>query len=107
MGANPARRPFRFEAAWLQHEGFKDLLSASWNRDIRTQEALSMLRRTLQMWNKEVFGDVHKRKDELLCKIKTVQDQLDLLQTDDLLIQESVLLKELDVVLEQEEVLWF
>lgn len=26
---NPKRRPFRFEAAWLKHPSFKDLLAAS------------------------------------------------------------------------------
>ncbi|XP_048629290.1 uncharacterized protein LOC125600751 [Brassica napus] len=50
---NPKRRPFRFEAAWLKHEGFKDLLSASWNREMRTPEALALLKVKLKKWNKE------------------------------------------------------
>lgn len=33
---NPSRRPFRFEAAWLKHEGFRELLQASWNGNLTT-----------------------------------------------------------------------
>ena len=101
------RRPFRFEAAWLSHDGFRDLLSASWNRQMSTPAALIMLRKTLRRWNKEVFGEVQQRKEKLLTDIKTLQDQLDLNQTDALLQQEEVLIKELDIVLEQEETIWY
>ena len=37
---NVCRRPFRFEVARLQHSEFKDMLKASWDRDIDTREAL-------------------------------------------------------------------
>ncbi|KAL8159991.1 hypothetical protein V2J09_001528 [Rumex salicifolius] len=30
-------RPFRFQAAWLQHEGFKDLIESSWSKSLSTQ----------------------------------------------------------------------
>lgn len=39
----PSRRPFRFEAAWLTHPGFKDLFVTSWNREMTTSEALKGL----------------------------------------------------------------
>ncbi|KAG7579838.1 Ribonuclease H domain [Arabidopsis thaliana x Arabidopsis arenosa] len=104
---NPSRRPFRFEAAWLTHESFKELLAASWKDDLKTPEALKVMRRTLKKWNKDVFGDVQKRKDQLMQEITDVQDLLDQSQTDTLLAKESELLKEFDLVLEQEEILWF
>ncbi|CAL9240243.1 unnamed protein product, partial [Arabidopsis halleri] len=40
---NPQRRPFRFEAAWLKHESFKELLTASWDTGLSTLEALEKL----------------------------------------------------------------
>lgn len=40
---NPRRRPFWFEAAWLSHEGFKELLRNSWDASITTPEALEGL----------------------------------------------------------------
>ncbi|KAG7564109.1 Ribonuclease H domain [Arabidopsis suecica] len=104
---NPSRRPFRFEAAWLTHESFKELLAASWKDDLKTPEALKVMRRKLKKLNKDVFGDVQKRKDQLMQEITDVQDLLDQSQTDTLLAKESELLKEFDLVLEQEEILWF
>ncbi|XP_010451890.1 PREDICTED: uncharacterized protein LOC104734083 [Camelina sativa] len=53
-----SRRPFRFEAAWLKHPSFKDLLVASWDVQLKTPEALIALQVTLKKWNRDVFGDV-------------------------------------------------
>jgi len=47
VSGNRGRRPFRFEAAWLSHPGFKELLLTSWNKDISTPEALKGLQQTL------------------------------------------------------------
>lgn len=104
---SPKRRPFRFEAAWLSHSGFKELLQSSWQRDTTTPEALKQLERTLRKWNKEVFGDIKLRKEKLMHEIQTVQDHLEQSHTDDLLKKEEDLLKEFEVVLEQEEMVWF
>lgn len=107
VAGNPRHRPFRFEAAWLTHASFKDLLLTSWDGSLSTPKALECLRKTLRKWNKEVFGDVKKRKEKLVDEIKEVQDLLDLSQTDELLGKEEALIKEFDKVLEQEELLWF
>jgi len=47
------------------------------------------------------------KKEKLLKHITVVQDLLEQAQTDDLLKQEAELIKELDMVLEQEEMLWY
>lgn len=104
---DPRRRPFRFEAAWLSHPSFKELVSTSWKETISTPNALKELKRKLVKWNKDVFGDVQKRKDSLMEKIKGVQDRLDTLPTDTLLVEEEELIKEFELVLQQEEVLWY
>ena len=104
---NASRRPFRFEAAWLKHPSFKDLLASSWKNDINTRAALKDLRYKLKKWNREVFGDVQVRKDKLLKVIKVTQSLVDQQPSNELLEEETLLLKELDVVLEQEEVIWF
>ena len=104
---DPRRRPFRFEAAWLKHEGFRELLLASWNGEMRTPEALVLLKAKLKKWNKEIFGHVIQRKEKLLGELKDIQEELEKNPRDELLLRESVLQKELDVVLEQEEVLWY
>lgn len=104
---NPSRRPFRFEAAWLQHEGFQAMLQDSWNSQLTTPQALAGLREQLKRWNREVFGHVQKRKEKLMEEIKKVQDLLDSTQTDALLSKEAGLLEEFELVLEQEEIIWF
>lgn len=99
--------PVRFEAAWLLHESFKGMLVNSWRESVSTPEALTGLREKLRRWNRDVFGDVNKHKDDLMKEIKIIQDLLELQQTDDLLSREELLLKELEVVMEQEELVWF
>jgi len=91
----------------LSHGGFKELLTASWDTALSTTEALLGLQRKLKKWNREVFGDIHVKKEKLVADIKAVQDLLDVMHSDELLAQEEILLKDLDLVLEQEETLWF
>ena len=105
--SNPRRRSFRFEAAWLKHESFKDLLAASWKPNMTTPKALAELQKKLRKWNKEVFGNIQLRKEKMMGDIKGVQDLLMISQTDLLLAQEEKLLAEFDIILEQEETLWF
>lgn len=102
---DPRRRPFHFEAAWLLHESFKDLLMNSWNDLVFTPQNLHNLREKLRRWNRDVFGDVNRRKEDLMKEIKNIKDLLELQQTDDLLSREEILIKELDVVMEQEELI--
>ena len=105
--SNPRRRPFRFEAAWLTHEGFKDLLSVSWDPNVSTPEALAGLQHKLRKWNREVFGHIQIRKEKMMGEIKAIQDLLMVAQTDALLAKEEGLLAEFEIILEQEETLWF
>ncbi|KAG7559686.1 Reverse transcriptase domain [Arabidopsis thaliana x Arabidopsis arenosa] len=107
VGQNRRRRPFRFEAAWLSHPSFKDLVRASWNGELQTPMALDELKEKLQQWNKDVFGDVQKKKEVLMRDIKAIQDELELVQTDSMLRREEELVKEFEVILEQEEILLF
>ncbi|XP_010473926.1 PREDICTED: uncharacterized protein LOC104753360 [Camelina sativa] len=58
-------------------------------------------------WNKEVFGAVQKRKELLLTELERVQNFIELSPTDELLEIEDSLLKDFDLFLEQEEMLWF
>ncbi|XP_023643350.1 uncharacterized protein LOC111831938 [Capsella rubella] len=107
MSSNPRRQPSWFEAMFLMHPGFKELLLTSWNGSVSAQVALKKLQMTLRKWNKEVFGDVQRRKEKLLNEIKEIQEIIDMNQTDLLLKREAELLREFDLGLDQEEVLWF
>ncbi|KAL8142958.1 hypothetical protein V2J09_015990 [Rumex salicifolius] len=100
---NAARRPFRFEAAWLRHEDFKALLSASWNSALSTPEALNQLRVRLRRWNREVFGNIQNRKNEAIEALQGIRSLIELTPSGDLLRKEMELEKEIDRILEQEE----
>lgn len=91
----------------MQHPSFKDLLENSWNRNIDTKAALKNLQVVLRKWNKEVFGEIQVRKEKAMKEIKEVQEEIDRNQMDELLSREEELLKEFDVILEQEEMVWF
>ncbi|CAA7053635.1 unnamed protein product [Microthlaspi erraticum] len=96
---NARRRPFRFEAAWMSHTSFRELLSASWDPNIDTRKALAKLEKVLRKWNKEIFGDIKTRKEKLVKEIQEVQDELERHSSDALLQLEANLIKEFDVVL--------
>ncbi|CAA7017846.1 unnamed protein product [Microthlaspi erraticum] len=53
------------------------------------------------------WQEAKKKKEQLLNKIKEVQEKIKALQTDALLARDVMLLKEFDGILEQEEVIWY
>jgi hypothetical protein len=67
-------RPFRYEAAWATHENFRQLLQENWIRGRDFVDLLSNLTNNLKVWNKEVFGNIFKRKKELLARLNGIQN---------------------------------
>ena len=67
------RRPFRFEAAWVQHSEFKAFLGANWKKGSNVCTELQALEPKLQTWNVEVFGHIRKKKNILLRRIEGIQ----------------------------------
>ena len=54
-----------------------------------------------------MFGNVQKKKEGLASEIKEIQERIEQNASDELLVKEGELLKEFEIVLEQEEVIWF
>lgn len=73
---NPARRPFRFEAAWLMHSNFKNLVKEKWQHETTAWKALRALEGELSQWNSNCFGHIKHRKRELLNRISGIQRSL-------------------------------
>ncbi|KAL7213994.1 hypothetical protein ACSBR1_026425 [Camellia fascicularis] len=68
---NPLNRPFRFEAAWLCHPNFMDVVQQSWwNMDHNLINAINDFTHNVKIWNKETFGNIFKRKRNLLARIE-------------------------------------
>ncbi|RYQ97763.1 hypothetical protein Ahy_B08g093845 [Arachis hypogaea] len=99
-------RPFRFIAAWMTHNNFNNLLRSSWDVDKQLEVNISTFMEAAKIWNREVFGDLIKRKNRLLARLNGISAHLSFTPNpflDNLQIQ---LWKELETLLIQEEVYW-
>ncbi|XP_074265135.1 uncharacterized protein LOC141587559 [Silene latifolia] len=101
------RKPFRFQAAWLTHEKFTEFVDESWTVGSSLVDQLSSLSHKLQNWNQEVFGNIFRKKRELLARIEGCQKHLSIKRENNLIKLEAKLRRELDEVLEREELLWY
>ncbi|XP_074318679.1 uncharacterized protein LOC141655501 [Silene latifolia] len=78
-----------------------------WVRGDDLVKQLSNLSSDLQKWNKEVFGNIFRKKRELLARIEGCQRHLSIARTSNIIKLEAKLRRELDEVLEREELLWY
>ena len=53
---------FRFQVAWTSHADFDKELQSHWKHDVRIMPALHNLSEGLTKWNKEVIGNLFRRK---------------------------------------------
>ncbi|KAF7843157.1 ribonuclease H [Senna tora] len=100
-------RPFRFEACWMQHDDFKQFLKDNWNINAELKCMLNDLTEKLKKWNKETFGDIKRRKNTLLKRMKGIQCAQERRYNPFLNKLGKKLAVELEKVLNQEEALWF
>lgn len=100
-------RPFRFQAAWLNHEAFSEFLAEKWNKEESLVPLLKNLSKELQEWNQVVFHNIFREKRQLMARIKGIQSSLVSHRNSSLIKMEAKLRRELDNVLLQEECLWF
>ncbi|GAU43787.1 hypothetical protein TSUD_378120 [Trifolium subterraneum] len=100
-------RPFRFEAAWVTHEDFHKFLKDKWSGGSNLVHRLHDLTPQLKEWNKETFGNIFKRKQELLARLNGIQNSSNYGYSNFLDTLERELQEQLASTLFQEECLWF
>ena len=73
------KSPFRFENMWLKSDGFINRVQQWWNSyqysgspGYAMVQKLKFLKADLSRWNKEVFGDVNVRKNDLMAQIQVL-----------------------------------
>ncbi|XP_075087637.1 uncharacterized protein LOC142169644 [Nicotiana tabacum] len=110
------RKPsyFKFANWWLEVDGFKDLVKAWWlsfavqgHPDFILATKLKLLKAKLKEWNVANFGDLAKRKTELLNQLTildVLQEQRNL--TDDELIQKANIALDFEEISKYEESSW-
>ena len=98
-------RTFRFEAAWASHQDYGRVVENAWDRG--NQDVVWRVKEDSIVCNKEVFGNIFRRKRHLEARLKGVQRSFKAGYTSDLLWLEKQLQHDYEVVLAQEEMLWY
>ncbi|XP_021724684.1 uncharacterized protein LOC110691999 [Chenopodium quinoa] len=94
------KKPFKFQAAWLTHDNFREFIETKWDKSRPLFPLLKKVSDELQDWNRNVFHNIFKKKRNLLARIGGVQKCLASQRSRDLIKLEAKLRKELDEVLE-------
>jgi len=70
-------RPFRFEAAWIDHKDYADLVKRSWTSQNHNRTAtLAKVQENSITFNHEVFENIFKRKKHVENRLKGIQSYL-------------------------------
>ncbi|XP_021766594.1 uncharacterized protein LOC110731050 [Chenopodium quinoa] len=69
-------KPFRFQAAWMTHEKFREFIEEKWDKDAPLIPHLQKIAAELQDWNQSVFHNIFRKKRILLARIAGVQKSL-------------------------------
>ncbi|KAJ8422017.1 hypothetical protein Cgig2_007567 [Carnegiea gigantea] len=63
-------KPFRFQAAWMLHFDFDNLIRQKWQTKIPIHTALGDLAGQLSTWSKEIFGNLFCKKRKIWGRIE-------------------------------------
>ncbi|XP_057432951.1 uncharacterized protein LOC130725777 [Lotus japonicus] len=99
-------RPFRFLAAWADHPDFAAVVDNAWRSGEECiTSKLERVREASTVFNKEVFGNIFRRKRHVEARLRGVQRELDRRVTSDMVLFEAELQREYRNILRQEELL--
>jgi hypothetical protein len=91
---------FHFQASWIAHPNYEKLVDNTWNASGPSATAkLASIKEKFITFNKEVFGNIFKRKRQVEAHTKDVHRQLDIIQLEmELEKQFSAILKEKELL---------
>ena len=98
-------KSFWFLAPWLTDERFQPFVENNWKRNLNCTNAAIDFINKLGNWNKDIFGNIFKRKKELLARIGGMQRFLEKRHSRSLTKLKTKLKRDLEKVLTQKEVL--
>ena len=103
------KRPFRFELMWINHPYCNDMILQAWNlhtkgsRGAQLNNKLANVKKEAIGWNKFVFGRAYLEIKKKLAELREIQDLIT--STEDVR-EEKTLRKELEGLLNREEIVW-
>ncbi|XP_010666673.1 uncharacterized protein LOC104883809 [Beta vulgaris subsp. vulgaris] len=100
-------KPFRFQAAWMNQIKFHEFVYENWKKGAPIVPFLKEFALKLQKWNREEFHNIFRKKAELWARLEGVQSILASGRQSHLAKLEAKLRREMDEVLNEEELLWF
>ncbi|PRQ51592.1 putative transcription factor interactor and regulator CCHC(Zn) family [Rosa chinensis] len=107
VNSTNAEKPFRFQAMWMSHDQYSDFITNHWKEYSGVlQEKVSSLARDLKEWNSKTFGNIFKKKRRLLARIAGIQKCLCRNNNSYLLNLEQDLIKEYELICDQEAMYW-
>lgn len=69
-------KPFRFQTMWVKCEGYKETVAMGWNLVKKNNQIqpnitkhLSPTNKALKIWNREVFGNIFHKKQQIKKEI--------------------------------------
>ncbi|PNX94787.1 hypothetical protein L195_g017967 [Trifolium pratense] len=110
QGIQPMTRKskFRFEKAWMYHTSYADLVKQHWHKENELPNKVTYMAAELSKWKRDVFGSIQKRKADLMARINGIQRKQQIERHNKFLERlERQLQQELNLVLKQEEAVWF
>ncbi|XP_072087303.1 uncharacterized protein [Arachis hypogaea] len=101
-------RPFRFQAAWATHPDYKAIVQKSWDStDFGIHRKLLGVQEASLEFNSTVFGNIFIKKRELEGYLNRIQRKMEADDDPILKHKEEELRAEYNIVLAQEELLWY
>ncbi|OMO52148.1 Endonuclease/exonuclease/phosphatase [Corchorus olitorius] len=103
------KRPYRFEMMWSRNEHCEEVIRRSWNQQVtgsaafRLVQKINITREDLKHWNKTVFGNLYERKKALERELEEIQTNIGRPECRN---SEAGKRKEMEEILEQEQILW-
>ena len=99
-GMARGKNPFRFENMWLKIDGFIDRVDSWWNRHSFSgtpsyvfAKKLKALKEDLIQWNRQEFGNVGRRKKDLLGTLESLDAKEEVLGLIEIERNEKIVVK--------------
>nr|XP_023924931.1 uncharacterized protein LOC112036353 [Quercus suber] len=99
-------RPFKFHTCWLTDPTFPRIVTQAWGQAHSLADAIEKFTKDATTWNMMQFGNIFARKKNIMARLNGIQRAVSFRPSSFLLNLENELLKELNMVLNQEEELW-